>query len=275
MEAQRVGSSRASRLFGVAVLAALAVVLVGCESETTVVNSPDPGGIAVTGTGTVTVTPDIAQLHLGVEARGATVAEVRQAAAVAQEAVRASLKRNGIADRDIQTQGLSIHPEYGSRPIPTPTPASPRAAGGGGVSPSNEPGFSGEPVIAGYVMTNTVSVKVRNLDAVSKVIDEAVAAGGDVVRLNGIAFGVDEPERHAAEARELAVRDARQRAEALAKLAGVDLGRPRSVNEFLGGGGPISARAALGAAEAAVPTPIDPGETEITMQVSIVYEIRS
>lgn len=254
------------RLLGLGVLTGAVLLLAGCESRTTVVTSPDAGGISVTGNGTVTVTPDVAQLSVGVQARAATVAEARSIAARAQEAVLASLKANGIQDRDIKTQGLNIRPEYGSRPLATPAPAAP-------TRPPSTPIPAGEPVIVAYVMTNTVSVRVRNLDSVSKVVDEAVAAGGDVVRLNGISFTVDEPERFAAEARELAVKDAHARAEALAKLAGVQLGKPRAINEYLGPNVGRGGAVAAAAPTADVATPISPGETEVTMQVSIVYEV--
>ena len=272
-----------------AVLAGALLLLAGCESRTTVVTSPDPGGISVTGSGTVTVTPDIAQLSVGVEARAATIAEVRAVAARAQEAVLASLKANGIQDREIQTQGLNIRPEYGTRPFSTPatpaptTPSTSPPSAGGSSGPSIEPSapsrvpapptFPGEPVIVAYVMTNTVSVKIRNLESASKVVDEAIAAGGDVVRLDGISFTVDDPERFATQARELAVKDARDRAESLAKLAGVQLGKPRSINEFLGG--PIAGKGGFATPAAAdVATPISPGEADLTMQVNIVYEVR-
>jgi uncharacterized protein YggE len=252
--------------------AALALLAAACDrAPTTIVTSADSGGIAVNGSGRVTVTPDIAELRIGVEARAATIAEVRAAAARSQEAVRASLRSNGIEERDIQTQGLSIRPEYASRPPSTPTPSPPRPAD---ATSSAAGSAAGQLQIVGYVMTNTVSVKVRNLENVSRVIDDAVEAGGDNVRLNGIAFGVDQPERFQAEARELAVNDARQRAEALARLTGVELGPPRSINEF-GGPTPVG-RGGLETAQAAPDsaTPIDPGETEIVMQVSIVYEVR-
>jgi len=262
-------------------LAGAVLLLAGCESRTTVVTSADMSGITVTGNGTVTVVPDVAQLSVGVQARAATVAEARAVAARAQEAVLASLKANGIQDRDIKTQGLNIRPEYGARPVTTPptSPGGPGGSSGSGSAPATPTPVRStavvpaETVIVGYVMTNTVSVTVRNLDAASKVVDEAVAAGGDVVRLNGISFTVDEPERFAAEARELAVKDAHARAEALARLAGVQLGKPRSINEFLGS--PVVVRGGVAASAAApdVATPISPGETEITMQVSIVYEV--
>lgn len=239
-------SARRAAALGVLVCA---FVLGACESTTTLVTTPDPGGISVSGTGTVSVAPDVAVISLGVEVRAQTVAAAREGAAKALEAVRASLKRNGVEDRDIKTQGLSINPEYASRPTSQPT-------------------------IIGYVVANQVSIKVRKLDDASKVLDDAVLAGGDSVRVNGISFDVDQPEKYHAQARELAVKDARQRAEALAKLAGVELGKPRTINEFSGPTSPVPAIARSGAGLADTATPISAGESEVAVQVSIVYELR-
>lgn len=237
------------RLLALVLAAALAALAVACETTTTVSTSPDPGGISVAGTGTVTVTPDLAVLSIGVEAGGATVAEARQRAAAALDAVIASLKRNGVDEKDIKTQGLNIRPEYSSRPTSTP-------------------------VIIGYVTTNSVSVKIRKLDNASKVLDDAVEAGGDVTRVNGISFEVDKPERFQAEARELAMKDARDRAEALAANAGVKLGRPRSISESFGGPLPFGApQMAEARGFGDTPTPINPGESEVVISVSVTFGI--
>jgi uncharacterized protein len=237
------------RAVGLLLGVAFAAAALGCESVTTVSTSPDPGGIAVNGIGTVTVVPDVAVLSIGVEAGGATVAVSRQSAASALEAVRASLKRNGVDDKDIKTHGLSIRPEYSSRPTSTP-------------------------VIIGYVTTNTVSVKVRKLDTASKVLDDAVEAGGDVTRVNGISFEVDKPERYQAQARELAMKDARDRAEALAANAGVKLGRPRSISESFGGPIPFGApQMAEARGLGDTPTPINPGESEVVINVNVTFAI--
>jgi uncharacterized protein YggE len=250
------------------VLGVIVALTAGCETKTTVVSAPDArGGIAVSGTGTVTVVPDIARLNIGVEARGRTVAEARQGAARAMEAVRTSVMRNGVEDRDLKTQSLNIRPEYGSKPVSTPAPAPPN-----GGRPQVVP--SGEQVIVGYVASITVLIKVRNIDSASKVLDDAVAAGGDETRVNGIAFAVDTPERFQAEARELAMKDARDRAEALAANAGVKLGKPRSITESLSVPRPVAlANGVTPARTGSASTPIDPGESEVTINVNVTYEI--
>lgn len=233
-------------------LAALALAGTACTNETRVtLATPEQTGIAVSGTGRVTVVPDIGVLNLGVQVTRPTVAAARDAAAKAMEAVRASLKQNGVDDRDIATQGFSIQPQYDFRPT------------------------SGAPRITGYLVSNQVTVKVRAMDALSRVLDGAVAAGGDDVRVNGVAFSVDKPEQYRDKAREQAVADARARAETLAKAAGVKLGKARSVSE---GGGPegipVPVRAAAsGVGGVAVDTPVSPGQTDITLTVNVVFDI--
>jgi uncharacterized protein YggE len=116
---------------------------------------------------------------------------------------------------------------------------------------------------------------VRDLDTVSSVLDDATEAGGDAARINGISFAVDEPERYESDARKAAVEDARKRAEELAALAGVRLGKVRSITES-GASMPFAERGYGGVmlqSAAAPRTPISPGETEISLSVSVVYMI--
>ena len=254
------------KLSALLLAAALGGLPLACESGTTVVSATDPGGISVNGSGTVTVVPDLAQLSIGVEARAADVAAARSDAARAVDAVRASLRRNGIEDKDIKTQSINIRPEYGSRPIAPQVPVPGEA---------RPPVLSSEPPIVAYVASNTVVVKVRNLENASKVLDDAVSAGGDSTRVNGIEFTVDQPERFEAEARELAMKDAKSRAEALARNAGVDLGKPRSISESFGGPLPYRGASPLAAQSAPedVATPLSPGESEIVLNVTVTYAI--
>ncbi|MQA00434.1 MAG: DUF541 domain-containing protein [Dehalococcoidia bacterium] len=233
-------------------LVSLTLLAVACTPETQVTVASGGGaatGISVTGRGTVTVTPDIANLHLGVEVTRPTVAEARSGAADAFTSIRDSLTGNGVEERDIQTQGFNIYPQY-------------RYA-------ENE-----APQVVGFTVANIVGVKVRDLDTVSEVIDDAVEAGGDLVRINGVSFGVDEPEQYYDEARASAVADAQARAQALADAAGVSLGNVTTVSESSGGGFPpmpFAERASQDSAGGA--TPIEPGESEIVLMVTLVYEV--
>jgi uncharacterized protein YggE len=235
--------------FGLASFVAAALLLAACSDGATVtVSQPQQSGISVTGNGSVTVVPDIAVLNLGVEVTAKTVAEARTQAAEAMAAVLQTLTDNAIANADITTTSFSIQPQYDFRSEDTPQ-------------------------VIGYTVSNRLSVKVRNIDSVSDVLDDAAEAGGDAVRINGISFTVDQPEQFQDEARRLAMEDARERAEQLASLAGVKLGKPRTISESgfsvpFAGGAPAPVFSA-----ARAETSISVGETEISLSVFVTYEI--
>ncbi|MDP6604799.1 MAG: SIMPL domain-containing protein [Dehalococcoidia bacterium] len=235
------------------ILAAIALLAVGCSDGATeiTVSQPSQSGISVSGSGSVTVVPDIAVITIGVEVTAPNVAAARSEAAASMGAVLASFEANAVPSADIRTLSFSIQPQY--------------------LYQRDE-----QPEITGYTVTNRVSVKVRDLDTVSDVLDDAAEAGGDAVRINNISFTVDNPEQFEAEAREAAVADAQARAETLATLAGVTLGKVRSISES-GVSMPFAERSFGGgvmqAAAAAPPSPISPGETEISLSVFVEYEI--
>lgn len=206
-------------------------------------------GISVTGTGTVIVSPDLAILVVGVEARRDTVAQAREDAAGAMERIVEVLEASGIAEKDIKTQSLSIRPLYSFR---TETPQ-----------------------LDGFQVTNIVRVKIRDLENVGSVIDQVVGAGGDLTRIQSIGFSVDDPAPLQVNMRALAVEDALAKAQQLAALTGVALGRPISIVED-GGGGPVFDMVvrSLSFAEAdSGPTSISPGEIDMSLNVSIVFAI--
>ena len=248
---RRAGSRGTRLLFGIALASAtLATIACTPTTQVTVASPQQQTGIAVTGSGTITVKPDIARLSLGVQVTAPTVAVARSKAADAATKVQAALKQKGVADKDITTQSLNISPQYASSPNRTPT-------------------------ITGYLVSNQLQVTVRNIDSTSEVLDAAVAAGGDAVRVNSISFTVDQPEQFLSQAREEAVKNARARAEVLAKAAGITLGAPRSISESTGGEAVFAPKAAQAADSGlgAAPTPINPGEQTLKLTVSVVYDI--
>jgi len=234
-------------------LLASALLVLGCgdgRASRVVVEQNSQAGISVSGQGSVTAVPDIAVLTLGVEVSAPTVAVARSQAATAMQAVHTALNNDDVADRDIQTRSFNIQPRYAYK-------------------------RDEQPEITGYTVGNLVSVKLRDLDTISDVIDDVARAGGDAVRINGIAFTVEDPTQYEAEARKAAVADARKRAEQLATLSGVKLGSVLSISEsgisipFVEQG--FGGRMLRAAAQA--PTPISPGESEISLSVSVVYQI--
>lgn len=222
------------------------------------VQSAQPTGLWVTGEGKVTLTPTLAVLSLGVEARADTVSKARDAAAEAMGRIMESLKANGVAERDIQTRHFTIQPIYTFRERTLP----------GGER-------QGEQILVGYQVTNMVTAKVRTLDHIGAVLDNAVAAGGDLVRVQGISFTVEDPERKQAtlQARDAAVKDALEKARQMAAAAGITLGRLVYLTES-GAAVPIQEEVLrAGAPALPAPTPISPGELTVTVTVQAVFAI--
>ncbi len=241
---------QAQRMALIAVVSVVAVAFSACSGDTTtnVAGAQQQVGITVSGRGEVQVVPDIAHLTVGVEARARTVAEARGTAATAAERVIASLKSNGIDSKDIQTAALNVSPEY------------------------NYSGNS-QPAITGYIVTNSLRVKVRKLDQLSKVIDDSLAAGGDNARLNGVSFGVEDDAKAKESARETAMKDARTKAEQLAKAGGVSIGKPMAISETQGNGIVQPLENSFGAKAADSATPIETGTNTILVDVVVTYAI--
>ncbi len=211
-------------------------------------------GIWVNGEGKVTVVPDVATLNLGVSAQAATVAEAQTQAATAMDQVMNALTSNGVDKKDIKTQNFSIQQ----------------------VTRWDDKGQ--QETIIGYRVINVVAAKIRTLDKTGTIIDSVAAAGGDLTRINGINFSVDDPQKYFAQARELAIQDAKAKAQQIADLAGVSLGRPTYVVENSSALPIIYREAGVKydtATGAPTPTtPITPGETDIILNVQVSYAIQ-
>jgi uncharacterized protein YggE len=245
-----------NKLF-VAGMALLPLVFVAavCGSETTrIENTPQDQvrGITVAGEGKVTGKPDLALITLGVATLRPTVGEAREAAATALTGILDSMRANGVADDDIQTSQLNIYPEYDY---------------------SND----GNQRLRGFRVNNTVTAKLRDIDTTSDVVDDAVSAGGDETTIQSIAFTIDDPENLREQARAAAVADAKRRAETLASASGVKIGNPINISESGGFQPPLPyaerAIAADAASQAGASTPIEPGELDVIINVSVTWEI--
>jgi len=242
-------------LWVLGLMLALAVVgLCGCSPELSNVQlSSQQKGIWVTGQGEVTVTPDIATLRLGIAAEAPTVAEAQSQAAEAMDKVMAALKDNDVDKKDIQTQYFNIR------------------------QVTKWDRIKEEEEVIGYRVTNMVTAKIREVDKAGTIIDEVAKAGGDFTRIDSISFSVDEPSAYYEEARKEAMADAKAKAEHLAKLGGVSLGKPTYISEGAQTPPVIYREAVMEAgipAPAPAPTPISPGELEISLTVQVAYAIR-
>ena len=210
--------------------------------------------LSLTAQGKSTRTPDLAVFNAGVVTQGVTASEALSANAAAMNRVIATLKKAGIADRDIQTSQISLNPvysqpEYGPNGIPRQ-----------------------EPRITGYQAVNNVTIRSRNVAGFGKVLDALVASGANQV--NGPSFQMAEPAAAMDEARLDAMKSARARAELYARAAGLRVVRIVSISE---GGGfsppqPVYMRA-MKAEAAAAPTPIAVGEVEAEVNLSVQFEL--
>ena len=206
--------------------------------------------ISVSGEGTVTVPPDLAQIDAGVASDAKTAKEAAEANNTAMGKVLAALKGAGTDETDVQTSRLSLQPQYAQ-------PA---------------PGRQAPPAIIGYRAANHVTIKVRDLTKVANVIDTLVAAGANDI--GNVGFTVREPSKLLDEAREKAVADARRKAEIYAKAAGVILGAPLDITE---GGTPapmFRSKMVAAAPMAIAGTPIAQGEETLSISVSITWAIK-
>lgn len=207
-------------------------------------------GLWVSGSGTVSAAPDVAQLSVGVEVQDKTVADAQRRARDAMNAIRKVLLDSGVAEKDIKTTSFNIYQvtQWIDR--------------------------LGQEEIVGYRVSNMISVKVRNLDNVGAIIDGVAEAGGDVTRINSISFSVDDPTLFLTQAREEAMKDAMAKAKQMAELAEVTLGKPIYITEGSSYSVPTPYPYAMKAMEgAAAPTPISAGENQFTVTVQIVFAI--
>ena len=217
----------------------------------------DALSIMVSGEGKVAAIPDIARFTAAVITEDASLATAQAENTRRSQAVVSYLTSNGVLERDIQTTDFAVHPQY-VYPRPCTTNLCPPEAA---------------PRIIGYRVRNEVAVRVRDLAKAGDLVGGVVGAGANEV--GSISFTIDEPSQLQAEARGKAIEDARAKAERLA----ADLGRHvGSMVSFSEGGypGPVyfdkGLAAGFGGDEAprAAP-PIQPGEREVTVSVSVVY----
>ncbi len=208
-------------------------------------------GIWVSGEGEVSVTPDLAVLNVGVEVQMKTVAEAYRIAAETMDDIIQALLANGIDEEDIKTEYFRIDQVTDYR--------------------SSQPD-----VIVGYTVTNIAEVKIRDIDNASGILDAAVTAGGDYVRIRSFGFTVEDATVYYDEARENALANAREKAEQIAKNSDLRLGEPTFIAESTSYS-PYSIDYGLSIPAPVVITEsgsyISPGQTTITVTVQVAYSI--
>ena len=218
---------------------ALLIAVAGLRAPAQAQDLPKPV-VTVTGEASVSVTPDLAQVRVGVTSQAPTARETSEANNAVMTRVIAAIKDFGITDKDFQTSRLSLVP------IQEPPRGSELAR------------------ISAFRASNQLTVKVQPIEKVSELIDRLVAAGAN--EITGIELRVSSPSQVLDAARADAIANARHKAEIYARAAGIRLGRPISINEGEGAGGPVFTRQAAD-------LPIAPGERTLRVSVTVAFEL--
>lgn len=197
------------------------------------------GDITVTGRGEVAASPDMATIRLGVTEQADDARAAMQATSEAVAEILDRLTGLGIAPNDVQTRRLTVSPVWS--------------------------GYNDrkDRKITGYVASNTISARVRDLTELGDVLDQLLAAGAN--DFDGLQFSMQDPDPLIDEARKAAVADAMDKAALYAQAAGVTLGTVQSISEQGSSPRPVMREMASMARDASVPI----AEGEVTMQAAI------
>lgn len=239
---------RRTVLFAVATLAALGMTTVTATitpaqaQETASIWRPN---VTATGTGEISVTPDIARITVGVQVNNKDSAVAGRENAAKTDAIIKAIKALGVADKDIQTANYSINPQFDY--------TNPQA-----------------PKLNYYQVTNSVRITIRKVADAGKALDAALQAGANVA--NGIEFDVSDPQKAQDEALAQAVADATHKARVAAKAAGISR---LSIAQITIADAPQPPRPIFMAMKSRndPSTPIEAGEQKITATVSVLFQV--
>jgi uncharacterized protein len=199
-------------------------------------------GITVTGTGKVTGTPDTLRLSLAVTATAASIDQALGSANATMATVQKSLRGNGVNAKDLQTSGLSIQPHYTPKGVPS-----------------------------GYDVSENLAARLRDLTKAGAVLSDAVAAGGDAVRVDGVTVALDDTSGLVGGARTAAMDDAHTKAAQYAAAAGRQLGQVVSITDVVSAPQGVGYPMAQAARSAASDVPIQAGSEDVSVDVTVVY----
>ncbi len=238
-----------------ALLAVAVSVFSSLSATPTIANVPT---ITVSGEGTATAIPDIAQFSFTVDTTAATVAAAQDAASTLATKALAAMKNAGVADKDLQTTDYSISPHYTYSSQPTVCPLN-------GCPPIRQ-------TLDGYEVSQTVSVKVQTASTTGQLL-QAIGHLG-ITNVSGITFTQSDPNAVRDQARAQAIANAQQKAATLAQQLGVHLGMITNFQESNNTPRPLYYAAAAASTSASPTPPIPTGQNTVTDNVTITYEIQ-
>jgi uncharacterized protein YggE len=237
-----------THLLVLAVAGMTTLALSGCDAKSSPLSSATDNvrQVTVVGKGEVQGTPDTLTINAGMEVVAADAAGALNQTSQRQKAVIDALAGSGIDRKDINTSQVSVQPQY---------------AGGDGTT------------INGYRATNTIDIKVRQLNAAPQVFTLIATNGGDATRINNVTLAIEDDSQLVREARARAFNDAKSRAEQYALLAELDLGSVISISEAPASTPPTPFPSTRGGAAEMAAVPIEPGQQTVGFSVTVIYEL--
>lgn len=216
--------------------------------------------ISVRGEGEVLAKPDIGSFSFSVQAEGDDAGAAQTASAEKINAILAFLTEAGVEDKDVKTSGYYLNPKYRYDTR---------------ICPANSYCPPGDPILDGYEVMESVTVKVRDIDQSGNLISGVGERGA--TNISGLSFTIDDDSTLKDEARAAAIADAKERAKAIAKEMGVSLGRVTGYYEEADympyyGGGDMAMSAVRN--EASVTPSLPAGENLTRSIVNVTFEIR-
>lgn len=232
-----------------AVIAVLVLgLLAACAPAATNSSNPYPRQLYASGQGKVYIVPDLAYINIGVRTQTPNLSDSLNQSNTLASSIASQLKELGVAAEDIQTSAFNVYPQQNYDQ-------------------------NGQLTGTEYVVENTVNVTVRDLNALGQILDTVVRSGANSI--NSISFDVADRATVEAQARELAIQDARARAEEIARISGVEIGDLISVNVY-NSSTPVTAYEGKGGAMLAsgAEVPVSAGQLLITADASVTYQIK-
>lgn len=232
-----------------ALAAGLLLVVAGCDATSGPTTSAqgDARHVTVQGSGEVQGEPDTLNINASIASVAPDVTGAMNQTSERQQAVIDALVDAGVEHKDISTAEVSLQPQFA----------------GGGDDPQ---------AIVGYRATNSIDIKIRQLDAASQALALIVSSGGDATRINSVNYSLEDDSQLVRDARSRAFDDARDRAEQYAELSGSALGQVISISEATGQQQPPTPFPTPRGAEMAT-VPLEPGEQTVGFTVTVVWEL--
>ena len=222
------------------------VLMTACSSPVSDSQAATTRQLSVSGTGTVSLAPDIARINIGVRSKSEDLNAALAENSNSTNQVIQTLQQSGVLTEDIQTISFNVYPEQVTLP--------------GSENPTQN-----------YSVENTVTVIVRDLSSMDRILDSVVRQGSN--QIYGITYDLENKDQALSEARKLAIENAQKHAEELARSAEIDLGKliSMTINSgvqsqpyFEGKGSKIPNQ----------PVPVSEGQMEITLDAFLIYEIQ-